>query len=94
MSDVRVGVLRWDGDMQATLGARAKAEIGAHWLAIDGRVVLDCAADDPLIGVSYEADGNGFGIVTVKLFCGSFATVDERRKPVGRLRRRLRRGKR
>src|SRR5688572_12715038 len=89
MADIRVGVQRWDSDHETELGERGNAEFGAWWLAIDGRVVLDCDRGDPLMGVSYETDGNGFSTVTIQLFAGSFASVDKRRRPLSQ---RLRRG--
>ncbi len=76
MADVRVGVQKWAGDLPADGDHPPTAELGQHWVSVGNQKIT--AEDHGLIDVDYGVqEAGGIGVVTIRLYCSSFATVDK-----------------
>lgn len=76
MAQIRVGVRR----MNPEGGHPVPVEAQVHWVEIDG--IRIASEDSHIMEVTHRAD-HGVGEVTIKLACGSYATVDKDTPPSG-----------
>lgn len=75
MSAIRIGTKHNDPPLD---GTKDVMEYQVHWVSI-GDVVLN-SADHAIMGVTYEGTDQA-AVVTIRLFCSSFASVDQADRP-------------